>query len=249
MTAMQSPTVDQSEVAYYTRMAQQWWDEQGKFWPLHRLNRLRVNYLRAAICNHFGRENTGERPLAGLSVLDIGCGGGILAESMALLGASVHGVDVVERNIHIANEHAAQSGLAIEYEYASVETLVERARRYDVVLNMEVVEHVAELPSFLSHCTQLVKDEGILFIATINRNLLSWLVAIVGAEYILRWLPTGTHRWSKFVKPSELELLLARDGMTVNASAGVSVNPFTRRFSLTPRLWVNYMLSATARQP
>jgi len=248
MTAMQSPTVDQSEVAYYTRMAQQWWDEQGKFWPLHRLNRLRVNYLRAAICNHFGRADSGDKPLEGLSVLDIGCGGGILAESMALLGASVHGIDVVERNIHIASQHAAQSGLAIEYEYASVETLVGRARRYDVLLNMEVVEHVAALPHFLSHCTQLVKPEGILFIATINRNLLSWFVAIVGAEYVLRWLPTGTHRWSKFVKPRELELLLARDGMSVNASAGVSVNPFTRRFSLTPRLWVNYMLSATARQ-
>lgn len=245
---MQSPTIDQSEVAYYDRMAQQWWDEQGKFWPLHRLNRLRVNYLRAAICDHFGREDTGDKPLAGLSVLDIGCGGGILAESMALLGASVHGIDVVERNIHIASEHAARSGLAIEYEYASVETLVERAQRYDVVLNMEVVEHVSELPRFMSHCTRLVKDEGILFIATINRNLLSWIVAIVGAEYVLRWLPTGTHRWSKFVKPQELEQLLARDGMSVNTSAGVSVNPFTRRFSLTPRLWVNYMLSATLRQ-
>jgi len=245
---MQSPTIDRSEVAYYTRLAEQWWDEQGKFWPLHRLNRLRVSYLRSAICKHFGREDAGNKPLAGLSILDIGCGGGILAESMAALGASVHGIDVVERNIHIASQHAAESGLAIEYEYASIEALGERAERYDVLLNMEVVEHVAELPRFLSHCTQLVSDGGILFVATINRNLLSWLVAIVGAEYILNWLPMGTHRWSKFVKPVELERLLARDGMIVNASTGVRVNPFTRHFSLTPRLWVNYMLSATVRK-
>ena len=166
---------------------------------------------------------------------------------MAALGARVHGVDVVERNIHVASLHAAESGLDIDYEYVSVETLCERARRYDVVLNMEVVEHVADLPGFVSHCTQLVSDDGILFIATINRNPLSWLVAIVGAEYILRWLPKGTHRWSRFVKPRELEALLARDAMTVTDSAGVRVNPITRHFSLTPHLWVNYMLCATRR--
>jgi 2-polyprenyl-6-hydroxyphenyl methylase/3-demethylubiquinone-9 3-methyltransferase len=244
---VQSPSVDPGEVAYYTRLAHQWWDAQGPFWPLHQLNRLRAGYLRAAICDHFGRADAADRPLTGLSVLDIGCGGGILAESMAALGASVHGVDVVERNIHVANLHAAESRLDIAYEYVSVETLCEREQRYDVVLNMEVVEHVADLSGFLSHCTQLVNDDGILFIATINRNPLSWLVAIVGAEYILRWLPIGTHRWSRFVKPRELEALLARDSMIVKDSAGVRVNPFTRQFSLTPRLSVNYMLCATRR--
>ena len=244
---MQSPSIDQSEVDYYTRLAEQWWDQQGKFWPLHRLNRLRVSYLRPAICNHFGREDAGDKPLIGLSVVDIGCGGGILAESMAALGAQVHGIDVVERNIHIASGHAALSGLEIDYEYISVEALAERTQRYDVVLNMEVVEHVAELPGFLSQCTQLVADNGILFIATINRNLLSWLVAIVGAEYVLRWLPMGTHRWRKFVKPGELEALLACDNMIVTAAIGVRVNPLTRHFSLTPQLGLNYMLSAVDR--
>jgi len=242
---MYSPSIDPGEVAYYTRLAHQWWDQQGPFWPLHRLNRLRVGYLRSAICHHFGREDAADLPLAGLSVLDIGCGGGILSESMAALGASVHGIDVVERNIRISSLHAAESGLDISYEYVSVESLCERARRYDVVLNMEVVEHVAELPGFMSHCTQLLSNDGILFIATINRNLLSWFVAIVGAEYILRWLPVGTHRWGKLVKPRELEALLARDAMTVTDSVGVRVNPITRHFSLTPRLWVNYMVSAT----
>jgi 2-polyprenyl-6-hydroxyphenyl methylase / 3-demethylubiquinone-9 3-methyltransferase len=242
-----SPSIDPGEVAYYTRLAHQWWDQQGPFWPLHQLNQLRVSYLRSAICRHFGRDDAADRPLSGLSVLDIGCGGGILAESMAALGAKVHGIDVVERNIRVASLHAADSGLDIDYEFVSVETLSERARRYDVVLNMEVVEHVAELPGFMSHCTQLLSKDGILFIATINRNLLAWLVAIVGAEYILRWLPVGTHRWSRLVKPRELEALLARDAIIVRDSVGVRVNPFTRHFSLTPRLWVNYMLCATRR--
>jgi 2-polyprenyl-6-hydroxyphenyl methylase/3-demethylubiquinone-9 3-methyltransferase len=244
---MISSTIDPGEVAFYSQLADQWWDEQGKFWPLHRLNRLRSEYLRIAICRHFGRAAGVDSPLAGLSILDIGCGGGILAESMAALGANVHGIDIVERNIKIASQHALQSQLAIQYEYLTVEDLIERAQHYDVVLNMEVVEHVADLPRFVSLCTQLVARDGILFVATINRNLLSWLFAIVGAEYILRWLPRGTHRWHRFVKPRELEGLLARNAMTVNASTGVQVNPFTRHFSLSPRHAVNYMLSAIHR--
>ncbi len=166
---------------------------------------------------------------------------------MAHLGASVHGIDVVERNISIARQHALQSNLSIEYEYLDVEEAVSREQRYDVVLNMEVVEHVADLPLFMTLCNQLVAKGGVMYIATINRNLLSWLFAIVGAEYLLRWLPKGTHSWFKFVKPRELEALLARDNMTVNATTGVRVNPFTRQFSLTPRLSVNYMLSAIQR--
>jgi 2-polyprenyl-6-hydroxyphenyl methylase/3-demethylubiquinone-9 3-methyltransferase len=244
---MNASTVDPNEVAYYHRLAEQWWDERGKFWPLHRLNQLRASYLREAICRHFGRAAYTRQPLAGLSVLDIGCGGGILAESMARLGASVHGIDVVERNIAVASEHARQSGLDIRFEFVDVEAVVERAQRYDVVLNMEVVEHVADLPLFMSLCARLVADDGILFVATINRSLLSWLFAIVGAEYILRWLPVGTHRWSRFVKPAELESLLAGNRMRVTASSGVRVNPFTRKFSLSRRRAVNYMLSAIHR--
>jgi 2-polyprenyl-6-hydroxyphenyl methylase/3-demethylubiquinone-9 3-methyltransferase len=241
---MNASTVDPKEVAYYHRLAEQWWDEQGKFWPLHRLNRLRVSYLRETICRHFGRAACAQQPLAGLNVLDIGCGGGILAESMARLGATMHGIDVVERNIVVASQHARQSGLEIRFEYVDVADVVERAQRYDVVLNMEVVEHVTNLPLFMSLCSRLVEDDGILFIATINRNPLSWLFAIVGAEYILRWLPVGTHSWRKFVKPAELQALLADNGMSVNASTGVRVNPFTRVFSLCRRQSVNYMLSA-----
>jgi 2-polyprenyl-6-hydroxyphenyl methylase/3-demethylubiquinone-9 3-methyltransferase len=214
---------------------------------MHRLNRLRSEYLRNAICRHFGRATGVTSPLNGLSILDIGCGGGILAESMAALGANVHGIDIVERNIKVATQHALQSQLAIEYEYVTVEGVIARSQRYDVVLNMEVVEHVADLPLFVSLCTQLVARDGILFVATINRNLLSWLFAIVGAEYILRWLPRGTHRWHKFVKPRELEGLLARNDMTVTASSGVQVNPFTRHFSLSTNHAVNYMLSAIHR--
>ena len=244
---MESTTIDPQEVAYYSQLADQWWDEQGKFWPLHRLNRLRQDYLRQAICRHFGRAFDTRLPLQGLSVLDIGCGGGILAESMARLGATVHGIDVVERNIQVASEHARQSDIQVRYEYVDVADLVSQGLSYDVVLNMEVVEHVADLPVFMSQCARLVRQEGVFFIATINRNLLSWLFAIVGAEYVLRWLPIGTHRWSRFVKPAELEAMLALDGMVVKASTGVSVNPFNRAFSLSSRRPVNYMLSATHR--
>jgi len=241
---MEAPTIDPREVDYYDRLAQQWWDKSGKFWPLHRLNELRVEYLKHAVCLHFGLFPGNPAPLKGLSVLDIGCGGGILSESMAALGASVKGIDVVEKSLNVARQHSQHSGLAIDYDYVSVESLAEREEQYDVVLNMEVVEHVADLPAFMSCCNQLLAKDGIMFIATINRNPLSWLFAIVGAEYILGWLPRGTHRWSKFVRPGELTELLARDALTVNAATGVSVNPFTRHFSLCKRTTVNYMLSA-----
>lgn len=241
---MKSETIEPAEVAYYDRLAEQWWDRQGKFWPLHRLNELRVKYLRQTLCLHFGRWSRDDQPLAGLSVIDIGCGGGILSESMAALGATVHGIDVVEKSIRVARQHSQQQGLAIRYEYATAEDVVASGKQYDVVLNMEVVEHVADLPLFMSACNRLVKPSGIMFIATINRTPLSWLFAIVGAEYILGWLPKGTHSWRKFVKPEELEQLLDRDGLKMSASTGVKINPFTRQFSLNNRLGVNYMLSA-----
>ena len=241
---MKSETIEPAEVDYYDRLAQQWWDRQGKFWPLHRLNELRVRYLKQALCLHFGRWSEDDKPLAGLNVIDIGCGGGILSESMAALGASVHGIDVVEKGINVARQHSQQAGLVIRYECATIEEIVARGEKYDVVLNMEVVEHVADLPLFMSACSQLVKLNGIMFIATINRTLLSWLFAIVGAEYILGWLPKGTHSWRKFVQPRELEQLLGQSGLQIAAATGVKINPFTRHFSLGKRLAVNYMLSA-----
>ncbi len=241
---MQSETIDAAELDYYHKLADQWWDRDGKFWPLHRLNELRVAYLKLAICEHFNRPAQNDLPLAGLDIIDIGCGGGILSESMAALGARVHGIDVVEKSIRVAQQHNRGSQLPARYEYASVESIVEQQSRYDVVLNMEVVEHVAELPLFMSACCELLKPEGIQFVATINRNFISWLFAIIGAEYILGWLPKGTHRWDKFVRPTELETMLVSHGLKVSASTGVKINPFTRQFSLSRRTPVNYMLAA-----
>ena len=241
-------TVDPAEVEYYSDLADLWWDESGKFWPLHRLNRLRSAYLKQLICAHFGRDPEVDAPLAGLSVIDIGCGGGILSESMAALGADVTGIDVVPRSLQVARLHAASQDFDIDYQEITVENMAKTGRKFDVVLNMEVVEHVLELPSFMQQCVELVEPGGLLFVATINRNFPSWLIAIIGAEYILRWLPRGTHRWSKFVKPAELESMLAASGMQVDEVTGVKINPFNKRFSLTPSARVNYMLAATFQQ-
>jgi len=246
---MQQPsTIDPDETLYYDRLANQWWDEAGKFWPLHQLNRVREAYLRQQICKHFGREVTTDNPLQGISVVDIGCGGGILSESMARLGATVTGIDIGQKGLQVATQHSLGQRLKIEYINCTAEELASTGRQFDVVLNMEVVEHVVELPTFINSCAQLLKPDGITFIATINRNPLSWLFAIAGAEYILRWLPRGTHKWSKFVKPSELAALLADNGLAVKAETGVSINPFNRRFSLTRNLLVNYMLAASSAQ-
>ncbi|SEQ04282.1 2-polyprenyl-6-hydroxyphenyl methylase / 3-demethylubiquinone-9 3-methyltransferase [Ectothiorhodospira magna] len=248
----QSPkpsSIDPEEVARYTALADRWWDESGPFWPLHTLNRLRTDYICDRLCAHLGRDPSAPHPLAGLRLLDIGCGGGILSESMARLGAQVHGIDVTEKNIAVARLHARHSGLDIHYEVVPVETLAARKARYDVVLNMEVVEHVADLPGFMAACNSLVEPNGISFIATLNRTPVSLIVAIVGAEYILRWLPRGTHQWRRFPKPAELEALLMADGLQVVERTGVRVNPFNRSMHLTGYLGVNYMLITTRTRP
>lgn len=237
-------TIDPQEIAYYERLANTWWDASGPFWPLHRLNGTRVAYLRQQLAAHFGRDPTAAEPLKGLYLLDIGCGGGILSEAMAKLGALVHGVDVVEKNIRIAQMHAEQQSLVIDYQKAAAEHLAASGRLYDAVLNMEVVEHVAELPLFLHACCALVRPGGVMVIATLNRTLLSLLGAIVLGEHVLRWLPKGTHRWSKFPTPDELTALLAADGLTVTAKTGVRVNPLTRNFKLSRFTGINYMLTA-----
>jgi 2-polyprenyl-6-hydroxyphenyl methylase/3-demethylubiquinone-9 3-methyltransferase len=242
----QDPTIDPDELLYYDRLAHQWWDEAGKFWPLHRLNRLRKNYLREHICRHFNRDPAARRPLAGLSIVDIGCGGGILSESMTRMGATVNGIDVVSKSLQIARLHCLEQGLDIDYRECTAEMLAAEGRQFDIVLNMEVVEHVADLPAFLASCTALQHDNGISFISTINRNAFSWLIAIIGAEYVLRWLPRGTHRWSRFVKHAELDELLATNGLRADKYIGVRINPFNRHFSLSGSLRVNYMLSATS---
>ena len=240
-------TVDPREVAFYENLAAFWWDTSGPFWPLHRLNKLRVSWIRDGLCRHFGLASEARQPLSGLRALDIGCGGGILSESMARLGAEVTGIDVVEKNIGTANVHAQQQGLSIDYQARTAESLASAGKRFDVVLNMEVVEHVADLPAFMRACTQLTGENGVMFVATINRTALAWLFAIVGAEYVLRWLPKGTHRWSEFRKPGEIEELLKKGGLDVRQRSGVSVNPLTHAFSLTRRMSVNYMLMASRR--
>ncbi len=238
------PNVDPREAAQFARLADTWWDAEGPFWPLHRLNRLRTGYIRDQLCLRLGRDPNAPAPLAGLEILDVGCGGGILSESVAELGAVVRGIDAVERNVAIARRHAAARGLDVAYEEGTAEALAARGERFDVVLNMEVVEHVPDVPSFMSACAELVRPGGTMFVATINRTLASFALAIVGAEYVLRWLPRGTHRWTWFPRPEDLERHLEQAGMPVVARTGVRVNPLTKRFALTSIMAVNYMLVA-----
>lgn len=244
MTSASDNTVDPREVAYYARLAESWWDTSGPFWPLHRLNALRVTYIRDALCRAFSLDPSSSTPLRGLNILDVGCGGGILSEAIAGLGATVHGIDVVERNVLVAQHHSRLANLPVRYELATAEGLVERGARYDAVLNMEVVEHVADLSAFMHSCCALVNPSGVMILATINRTLRSFLFAIVGAEYVLRWLPRGTHQWRRFPTPAEIELLFERDCFRVVERRGVRVNPFNRHFSLSTDLGVNYMLVA-----
>ena len=238
-------TIDPREVEYYTRMAETWWDREGPFWPLHTLNELRLTYILDHLCEHFGLDSAAERPLHGLQVLDVGCGGGILAESMANLGADVTGIDVVEKNINIARLHAQGHALSIDYRLTTAAELVDTGAQYNVVLNMEVVEHVADLDAFMHDCNRLTAEGGVMFVATINRTLLAWLFAIVGAEYILGWLPRGTHRWALFRKPREIRALLADGGLVVDDITGVAVNPFARTMRLNWLKQVNYMMFCT----
>ena len=212
-------------------------------WPLHRLNDLRTRYL-AGRLREFWPDRSAEDPLEGLNVLDIGCGAGLLSESVAALGGRVHGVDIAERNIAIATQHARQAGLDICYETGTAEMLLEREPRYDLVLNMEVVEHVADLAAFMRACCELTRPGGVMVIATINRTAASFVSAIVGAEYILRWLPRGTHQWHRFPRPGELQSMLVESDFTLRDRVGVRVNPLTRAFRLGENLSVNYMLIA-----
>jgi 2-polyprenyl-6-hydroxyphenyl methylase/3-demethylubiquinone-9 3-methyltransferase len=243
MTAVHltAPDIDPSEVEYFERLAHRWWDDQGPFWPLHRLNAFRVGYIRQQLCRVFGCEPAAERPLEGLAILDIGCGGGILSESVARLGAHVTGTEITEKNIRVAQMHADWSGLDIDYRLSTVDDLAETGQAFDAVLNMEVVEHVESLPDFLGACARLVRPGGVMVIATINRTPIALLMAIIGAERILRWLPKGTHHYRKLVKPQELVAGLG-PGFRVLHRTGVRVNPFTRAFSFSRFIGVNYMM-------
>lgn len=234
-------TVDPAEIARFSSLAAEWWDPAGKFGPLHKLNPVRLAYIRDRLCARFGRDPRAPRPLAGLRVLDIGCGGGLLSEPMTRLGASVVGVDASAANIGVARAHAAEGDLAIDYRHGTAESLVAADERFDAVLALEIVEHVADLDAFLAACVALLRPGGALVVATLNRTPQSFLLAIVGAEYVLRWLPRGTHEWRRFVRPSELAAALRRHGANVEDLTGVVYNPLGDSWRQSHDLGVNYL--------
>ncbi len=239
-------TIDPAEIAKFEAMATEWWDPHGKFKPLHMLHPCRLDYITSQIAAEFDRDLTQPQPFKGLRILDIGCGGGLLSEPMARLGAQVVGADAAERNIPVAQIHAEQSGLSIDYRHTSAEDLAAAGEQFDAVLNMEVVEHVSDPLAFLTACHQLLKPGGLMLCSTLNRNAKSFAMAIVGAEYIMRWLPKGTHEWQKFITPDELYALLRRAGLTPVDRKGMVFNPITWSWSLSARdLSVNYVTAST----
>ena len=241
---MTDTTINADEVAKFGRLAEQWWDPKGKFKPIHKFNPVRLAYIREQALTHFAGDGAVRRPLEGLRVLDIGCGGGLLCEPMARLGATVTGADAAERNIAVAKLHADQSGLAIDYRATSAEALAAAGEKFDIVLNMEVVEHVDNVPLYMKSCADLVAPGGLMFTATINRTLKALGLAIFGAEYVLRWLPRGTHSYDKFLTPDEIRALLTRNGLTIAAETGVVYNPLADDWRLSPDMGVNYMVLA-----
>lgn len=238
-------TVDPAEVAKFEAMAAEWWDPNGKFKPLHMLNPCRLDYITAQIAAEFGRDLETARPFEGLRILDIGCGGGLLSEPMARLGATVVGADAAAGNIPVAQVHAESSGLTIDYRNVTAESLADDGEEFDVVLNMEVVEHVSDPQAYTTACRMLLKPGGLMICSTINRNPKSFAVAIVGAEVIMRWLPKGTHEWSKFITPDELYKLIETAGLKPVDRKGFVFNPISWKWSLSDRdLSVNYVTAS-----
>jgi 2-polyprenyl-6-hydroxyphenyl methylase/3-demethylubiquinone-9 3-methyltransferase len=237
-------SADPAELRRFASLAGQWWDEAGPLAPLHKLNPTRLSYIRGRACARFGRDPRASTPLADLEVLDVGCGGGLLSEPLARLGAGVTGIDLEPANLRVAAEHAAACGIEIDYRDASVEQLAAAGASFDLVCVMEVVEHVADQAGFLDACARLVRPGGGLVLATLNRTFRAFALGIVAAEYVLRWLPPGTHSWSRFLRPSEAARPLRRSGLAVADLTGVSYDPLRDRFRLSPDPAVNYMLFA-----
>jgi len=237
-------SVDPHEVERFARLAARWWDPRGPMAPLHKLNPVRLAYIRDNTAEHFGRDAKKLGCLKGLRILDIGCGAGVLSEPLARLGAEMTGIDPAAENIAVARAHAADAGIAVDYRSTTAEELAGAGEQFDVVLAMEVVEHVNDVPAFVSTCASLVKPGGLFFAATLNRTLKSFALAIVGAEYVLRWLPRGTHQWDKFVTPEELETAVENAGLRVTGERGVIFNPLANRWQLSSDMDVNYMLAA-----
>jgi 2-polyprenyl-6-hydroxyphenyl methylase / 3-demethylubiquinone-9 3-methyltransferase len=240
----QATSVDDAEVARFSALAAEWWNPRGKMAPLHKFNPVRLAYIRDHACRRFDRDAKRLDCLKKLRILDIGCGGGILSEPLARLGADVVGADPSTENIAAAKAHAAESRLEIDYRATTAETLADSDERFDLVLAMEVVEHVADVTLFVSRCAEMVKPRGLMIAATINRTLKSFALAIVGAEYVLRWLPPGTHQWEKFVTPNELEIALEKSGLRAIDDRGVIYNLLADRWQLSADTDVNYMLTA-----
>ncbi|WOI55976.1 bifunctional 2-polyprenyl-6-hydroxyphenol methylase/3-demethylubiquinol 3-O-methyltransferase UbiG [Palleronia sp. LCG004] len=242
-------TIDQGEIDKFGAMAAEWWDPEGKFKPLHMMNPVRLDYICTQIAGEYGRDLRSSRPFEGLRLLDIGCGGGLLCEPMARLGATVVGADAAERNIPVAEHHAHEQGLEIDYRHTSAEALAEAGESFDIVLAMEVIEHVSDPHAFLAACRDLLRPGGIVICSTINRTTLSFGAAIIGAEWIMRWLPKGTHDWQKFITPDELSAMLGGAGIDPVDRAGFVFNPLSWQWRISDRdLAVNYVMTAQRPQ-
>ena len=232
-------SVNKKEIDKFSKMANEWWDPEGKFKPLHKFNPTRIKYIKENIINNFKLKNK-LRPLSGINILDIGCGGGLLSEPMSRMGANVTGIDASDKNIKIAKLHSKKNKLKIDYLCSSPEKL-KITKKFDVILNMEIVEHVEDIDFFLKSCSKLLKKNGLMFVATINKTLKSYIFAIVGAEYVLRWLPIGTHEWEKFVKPEDLKKILMKYDLSLNKLEGMNFNIIKDEWSISRDLSVNYI--------
>ena len=236
---MKTNTINNKEIEKFSKIAEEWWDPYGKFKPLHKFNPIRISYIKDNIINSFNLKNT-KKPLENVKILDIGCGGGLLSEPMSRLGAQVYGIDASEKNINVAKLHAKRNNLKINYFCSSPENFKTEIK-FDVILNMEIVEHVEDIDFFLKSCTGLLKKSGIMFVATLNKTLKSYLFAILGAEYILRWLPIGTHDWDKFVKPDKLIEILKKNDLSIEKLDGMKFNPLKNEWNLSSDKKINYI--------
>ena len=237
---MKSNTINKKEIEKFSKIAEEWWDPNGKFKPLHKFNPIRISYIKENIISSLNIKNNQNKPLKNIKILDIGCGGGLLSEPMSRLGADVMGIDASDKNIKVAKLHAKKNHLNIKYLCASPENFNIKTK-FDVILNMEIIEHVENIDFFLKSCSKLLKKNGIMFVATINKTLKSYLFAIVGAEYILKWLPIGTHEWDKFVKPDDLEKILKKNNLILKKKDGMNFNILTNQWNTSKDLSVNYI--------
>jgi len=234
-------TIDPAEHEKFSKLAEEWWNPKGKFKTLHNFNPTRIAFIREKIINHFDIAKDEKKPFKNIKLLDIGCGGGLLSEPMAKLGANVTGLDVVEKNIKTASTHAKNQGLKINYIHSTVEKISEKDKKFDVILNMEVIEHVSDVNLFINSCNKILSPNGIMIFASLNRTLISYGLAIIGVEYILGWLPKGTHDWSKFITPDELKILFSSNGLKIDEIIGMKYNPLFDSWKRSEDLSVNYL--------